>query len=182
MQVGQISSHIPPTVLEKVQRHSRTVEETPEPQPEQQTSAALSDEVDSVEQSSEDNGVKGVLRLLQEGHFKGVADVRLRINFHDELAAIEGAQLRTVSDEQIGGLTESVGPNLQALVDSGEITQEQADEAIDTFGQGANEAIESFLTGKIQSKDALISEIQSVFDAFVAFLSEITSQSAAATQ
>jgi hypothetical protein len=26
-----------------------------------------------------------VIRLLQAGHFKGVADVRLRINFHEEL-------------------------------------------------------------------------------------------------
>lgn len=29
----------------------------------------------------------GVLRLLEAGHFQGVADVRLRINFHDDLAA-----------------------------------------------------------------------------------------------
>lgn len=28
---------------------------------------------------------RGVIRLLQAGHFQGVADVRLRINFHDEL-------------------------------------------------------------------------------------------------
>ncbi len=29
--------------------------------------------------------VPGVIRLLEAGHFKGVADVRLRINFHDQL-------------------------------------------------------------------------------------------------
>ena len=28
---------------------------------------------------------KGVVRLLQEGHFKGVADLRHRINFHEQL-------------------------------------------------------------------------------------------------
>ena len=33
--------------------------------------------------------VRGVIRLLQQGHFKGVADVRLRINFFDELSAID---------------------------------------------------------------------------------------------
>ncbi len=36
----------------------------------------------------DDEKVKGVIRLLQEGHFKGVADVRLRINFFDELTAL----------------------------------------------------------------------------------------------
>ena len=35
---------------------------------------------------------RGVLRLLQEGHFKGVADLRLRINFAEELAGIELAE------------------------------------------------------------------------------------------
>ena len=36
---------------------------------------------------------RGVLRLLQEGHFKGVADLRLRVNFAEELAGIELPEL-----------------------------------------------------------------------------------------
>jgi hypothetical protein len=39
----------------------------------------------------------GVLRLIQSGHFKGVADLRLRINFHEQLSAIqEGQRLEAV--------------------------------------------------------------------------------------
>lgn len=36
-------------------------------------------------EATEAEGSKGVIRLLQAGHFNGVADVRLRINFHDQL-------------------------------------------------------------------------------------------------
>jgi len=181
MQIDQISTHIPQALgLDKVKH---------EPKPQPQDSQTLSDQPDSVEQPAEDNIVddnteglpfvaasaeKGVLRLLQEGHFKGVADVRLRINFHDELAAIEGAQLRTVSDEQAGGLTGSVGPELSALVDSGRITQQVADDALDAFGQDINNAIEDFLSGNIQSKDELASKLKTCFDAFTTFLSNAT--------
>ena len=52
-----------------------------------------------IENSAE--GQKGVLRLLQEGHFKGVSDVRLRINFHDEISAMESEQLM----EKLTGLS-----------------------------------------------------------------------------
>ncbi len=37
--------------------------------------------------STTDEKVRGVIRLLQDGHFKGVADVRLRLNNFDELSA-----------------------------------------------------------------------------------------------
>ena len=37
------------------------------------------------------------MRLIQEDHFKGVADVRLRINFHQQLQALEDAD-RYVQD------------------------------------------------------------------------------------
>ena len=45
--------------------------------------------------------VKGVIRLLQEGHFKGVADVRLRINFHYELQAMENAAKEELAQGEV---------------------------------------------------------------------------------
>jgi hypothetical protein len=36
---------------------------------------------------------RGVIRLLEAGHFKGVADIRLRINFAEELAGAELPEL-----------------------------------------------------------------------------------------
>jgi len=164
MQVEKINAHMPQGLgLEKVNRR-----ETPG---EPQNAETLPD----VEQPAGDNNVddnaKGVLRLLQEGHFKGVADIRLRINFQDELAAIEGSQLSAAAGQNSASLTESVGPGLQAIVDSGQITQEQADQAINDLDLRINDTIDSFLSGDIQSKDGLSSELKTCFDAFVAFLS-----------
>jgi len=62
----------------------------------------------AVEETTESSDSQGVLRLLQEGHFKGVADIRLRINFHDELSAIEAEKLQSIAEEQIEGILQSV--------------------------------------------------------------------------
>ena len=48
--------------------------------------------VDEPAPEEEAREARGVIRLLQEGHFKGVADVRLRINFFEELAGAELAE------------------------------------------------------------------------------------------
>jgi hypothetical protein len=55
-----------------------------------------------------DHAVGGVIRLLEAGHFRGVADVRLRTIFFDELA--QRAQERTAAEAQqlAAGFTESV--------------------------------------------------------------------------
>lgn len=47
----------------------------------------------------------GVLRLLSEGHFKGVADVRLRINFAEELQAQQHAQQSDAVPQAVADLT-----------------------------------------------------------------------------
>ncbi|SFJ85350.1 hypothetical protein SAMN04488082_10884 [Desulfomicrobium apsheronum] len=68
---------------------------------------------------------KGVIRLLQAGHFQGVADVRLRINFHDELQQVaaqnaandfEGASTELFGDlaARLGVLGEEHGLSGQA--------------------------------------------------------------------
>ncbi len=55
----------------------------------------VTDELEPTEgeDTEETQEAKGVLRLLQEGHFKGVADIRLRINFSEELAGAELPEL-----------------------------------------------------------------------------------------
>jgi hypothetical protein len=71
----------------------------------------------AVEQTTEDTNDKDTLQLLVQGHFKGVADVRLRINFYNELAAIEAQQLQAVADEQIDGILQSVGSIVGTLLE-----------------------------------------------------------------
>ena len=58
--------------------------------------------------SADDKKTRGVIRLLEEGHFRGVADVRLRINNHEELLARAGAEAGRVVTDHAGNLLESV--------------------------------------------------------------------------
>ncbi len=67
---------------------------------------------------------QGVIGLLQEGHFKGVADVRLRINFFDELAAIEAGELKTASEGSINGVLGAVGGDAESLLSLSETPEE----------------------------------------------------------
>lgn len=66
----------------------------------------------------------GVLRLLEAGHFRGVADVRLRTNFFDELSARQqeqaGPVLRKQSDRLRATVNGAVGELSISLADSEE--------------------------------------------------------------
>ncbi|MHC4174651.1 MAG: hypothetical protein ACYTBX_02130 [Planctomycetota bacterium] len=128
----------------------------------------------SVEQTSEDTDAEGVLRLLQEGHFKGVSDVRLRINFFDELAAIEAGQLQAVAEENVDGVLQAVGTVIGTMAEEGgpavESTPEVPAEVLglqETFAQAVNQLKDDFLAAEVPSIAALDEGIQSVFDAFV---------------
>lgn len=93
------------------------------------------DEPASAEEAvaaAEDDQSQGVLRLLQEGHFKGVADVRLRINFFDELQAIEAQGNLETAQEGFSQFSTSLEADVAALKDSGTLTQEQS-AALDEF-------------------------------------------------
>ncbi|NVM56846.1 MAG: hypothetical protein HWN51_01815 [Desulfobacterales bacterium] len=85
---------------------------------------------------------KGVLRLLQEGHFKGVSDVRLRINFFEELAAIEAGKLQAVAEEKVNAVLESIGGIVDTFLEGkNELTEEQTfdvSELQETFVQAAS--------------------------------------------
>lgn len=151
----------------------------------------------SVEETSEDTDAEGVLRLLLEGHFKGVADVRLHINLFNELAAIEAAQLQAVAEENVDGVLEAVGavvgtlaeesepagepageptgePTVEPMVESAvESTPEVPAEVLElqgTFAQNVNQLKDDFLAAEAPSTDALVEGMQSAFDEFVAVL------------
>lgn len=103
------------------------VEKTPQDSPD----PAQIDEPASTELQENDTE-KGVIRNLLEGHFKGVSDVRLRINNFEELAAIEAAKLQTVAAEKVGGVLESVGGVVNSFI-TGE--NKPADEQIESVSE-----------------------------------------------
>ena len=103
---------------------------------------------------------KGVLRNLLEGHFKGVSDVRLRINFFEELAAIEAAKIQTVTAEKVPGVLESIGGVVTSfLEDENELTEEQVASVMELHEQFAQ------ATGEYQGEPAV--DLTSIFDEFV---------------
>ena len=116
-------------------------------------------EVTGQEPGSEEQ--KGVIRLLQEGHFKGVADVRLRINFHDELVGIKAAQTQAVTQEKVGGVLESVGGVVDSFLAENELTEEEA--------AGVLEAKESFVQA-VNGADEPVSAVENAFAAFLEVL------------
>lgn len=78
-------SHGIETGIEEVRKKVKPQAEIEEP--------PVADEPEPTEEETQE--ARGVLRLLQEGHFKGVADIRLRINFSEELADAQLAGLST---------------------------------------------------------------------------------------
>lgn len=86
------------------------------------------DENESREATTESK--PGVLRLLEEGHFKGVAELRHRIRFNDELAAKAEEETATVLSEGADDLIDSVTEGIKHLDSS----LRELDEAAATDG------------------------------------------------
>jgi len=105
---------------------------------------------------------KGVLRLLQEGHFKGVADLRLRINFFDELAAINKAQVEAVANEKVAGVVDTVAAVVDAFLTDNQLTEQQAD----TLQQ----LHVAFVLGAEQSQQDPVPMLKNAFEAFLEML------------
>jgi hypothetical protein len=128
-------------------------------------------------ETEDKENVRGVIRNLQNGHFKGVADVRLRINFYDEIAAMEGKQLQATTDEKIGVLLDSVGNNFTKFFESDEFS-EQHDEVRqyqDVFDMAVNDLHDSFNTGNGLSKEGLLVGLKDKFQNLLGSLGEVLS-------
>lgn len=110
MQIDGVSSQGPGVhPLGKLHPKDQQAEEPPD--------SPLTEQESTVQQTTESSDSDGVLRLLQEGHFKGVSDIRLRINFYNELAAIEAQQLQAAAEEQIDSILQSVGSIVGTMIE-----------------------------------------------------------------
>lgn len=126
-----------------------------------------------VENTSQAKG-HGVLRLLNEGHFKGVADVRLRINFSEQLSAQQEQQSLANLNEQtmkfVGSISDSFHDSISTLTDEEE-TQATLTSLLSDF-----ESTLQGTLGDISISDldpaALETSIQTSFDSFVEQLSQ----------
>jgi hypothetical protein len=144
----------------KVQKSKESLPSVPDP-------VQAVSEAPETENNAE--GQKGVLRLLQEGHFKGVADVRLRINFHDEISAMENEQLKSVVDEE----TDKFINTITGFLESQELNDEDLKAVSDAFIADAENAKSDFLMDEDPSTDKLLGDLKAAFEDLLAGLESL---------
>jgi len=89
----------------------------------------------------DEQGSKGVIRLLQAGHFQGVADVRLRINFHDELQQVAAQNAANDFEGASTGLFDELTAKLGALGEEHGLSG-QAEELAGDFSDDIKQLLE----------------------------------------
>ncbi len=109
-------------------------------------------------------GVKGVIRLLQEGHFKGVADVRLRINFHEELQALQGE----ADSQQAQAVVQKLSIDVKASLDMF-LAENPLDEASQEAFAGIRASFELKIEGVVQggTEGGAAEALSAAFEAFL---------------
>ncbi len=117
----------------------------------------------------------GVIRLLQEGHFKGVSGVRLQINFHEQLAAITQQSTASAADtgaEAILAAVDAVVADFTANNDLGESILEGITTAQQAFTDAATALSEEFRGGAIGGGQ-LLASLQAAFEDFLASIESL---------
>ena len=108
---------------------------------------------------SGDEGVPGVVRLLQEGHFKGVANVRLNINFYDELQQVSRnaglAVMESGVRELTAGLQGTVDKALEGLADDLRPDPATVEGLVSGFTGAAEDLLDAVRQGKMGFDAAL---------------------------
>ena len=126
----------------------------PEAPPRPSTAAAT-----ETREAPDNTRAKGVLRLLGEGHFKGVADVRLRMNFHAELeqkdAAAQTESARTAATQ--------LQTDMTAILEktSGEIDEDSIGALEEVFNQ-FDQIISDSLTDEAGAPDIRATAVDAI--------------------
>jgi hypothetical protein len=129
----------------------------------EQNTTVSSTDIESEEEltvvNSEGKEIKGVIRNLLNGHFKGVSDVRLRINFADEINELQSAEMEKAVENGVSGLQDNLDSRIESFVNGNELTEEEI-ENINLAADQFRVAISSV------DKSDLMSELKAAFDEF----------------
>lgn len=118
---------------------------------------------------------KGVIRNLMAGHYKGVAGVRLRINFNEELSAISEGQAGQALAEGMPALLEAVAGEVDALLAATEMPEEQASTvktAYEAFANDAAALMEGLQSGET-SAEQVMAQVKTAFQELTETLSPL---------
>ncbi len=112
----------------------------------------------------------GVIRLLEAGHFRGVADVRLRINFFDELSARAQAAAQPITQEQTVQLVDAVKSGVEEIIAS-LVTDQETNDALKNlsvdFDLAVESAVQQAMAGQPIDGSSLESSLQAAFGTLV---------------
>lgn len=185
MEVEGVNSQVLPTIQSGTALYTeQTVEETAQEQPQ----SSGTPELEATEQEENNSGeIKGVIRNLLDGHFKGVADVRLRINHFEQLAEIEGENLKATAEEEVANMLDAIDSGIDNLFGSDELftTEVVSEDKTATvmelhheFGDTVNELKGEFQSAQTPSTDNLINGIEDAFAVFIEALQNLLAPTA----
>lgn len=138
---------------------------TKDNEPEQNSQPQLTRANVAEADGEQPDGERGVIRLLQEGHFKGVADVRLRINFYDEISQMETSQTQAAAEEKVSAMLQSVAAVVESFLTENELTEDQTaglSQAQEDFTQAVNNA-ENGVDAVATAFETFLQALQSLF-------------------
>ncbi len=123
------------------------------------------------EQPSADTGerAKGLLDRLEAGHFRGVAAVRLSINFFDELQARAASRSASAIAQNTGPLADATDAGLQGVIDSLSLDESTAT-TLRNLGSDFRETLGTILGGGGTDPASLDQRIGAAFEQFVGSL------------
>ncbi len=82
-----------------------------------------------VEDSPDSGGrPPGVIRNILAGHFKGVAEIRLRLNFADQLGALQAEATAEAAGDATDSFVDGAQEALEGLLANPELSEEQRDD------------------------------------------------------
>lgn len=161
------------------------VEETAQEPP--QSSGTTEPETTEQAESNSDE-MAGVIRNLLEGHFKGVADVRLRINHFEQLAQIASENLKAAAEAEVVNVLDVVGSGIDNLPEPGESFTAEAASGGETepepetvtvaglhqeFDDTVNQSNGEFQSAQTPLADDLIAGIEDAFLVFIGALQDL---------
>lgn len=127
--------------------------------------------------STEIPNTPGVIRLLEAGHFKGVADVRLRINFFDELSERSTARVTPVIAEHTDELVQTITSQVDDLVGLFSLNEEDQAAVAELVAQFNAQVEDAVTSTSPDNTDALAASLGSAFDALASQLRELLTAS-----
>ena len=145
-----------------------TVTETEEASQEPELSAATETVV--LIDDEEDSGEKGVIKNLLSGHFRGVSDVRLRINFQEEIAALEAAKVAEATAAGVAEITNTVSGEIETFLATDGLDEEtitSITDSLNAFISGETTTATLSATVESATTDDAIAKLQSDFDALI---------------